>query len=154
MTAAPAAAARPPSRVGVLPVAAVTAALLLAACLTWRGELAGRWQRLQIQAEEPAGVCVAAVAARAAAAEATAIKAGAPPLKQLEAEVVAQQCSDEFRAAAYKNGTEGSVGPPLMARGCPLEQVGGCCWRGVACRRGTPCIAALFNSCCMRVALV
>ena len=121
-----AAVGRPWQRVRVLPLAVAATALLLAACLwSWRGELRGRWQPVQLdRAEEPAGVCAAAVASRAAAAEAAAVKAGAPPLKHVEAEVVAQQCSDDFRAAAYQNGTKGVLGPPLMARGCPLEQVG------------------------------
>ncbi len=127
MTAALTASLRPSlQRVRVLATALAVAAFLLASFLfwSWRGELGGRWQPLQIWAEQPAGVCAAAAARRAAAAEAAAVKAGAPPLQQVEADVVAQQCSDEFRAAAYQNGTTGLLGPPLMARGCPLEQVG------------------------------
>ena len=96
--------------VRVLPLA-VTAALLLGACLwSWRGELAGSWQLLRIREAEERGVCAAAVASRAAAAEAAAVKAGAPPLKQVEAQVVEQQCSDDYRAAAYRNATQSLSG--------------------------------------------
>lgn len=94
----------------LLPLAVAAALLLAAGLWSWRGELAGSWQLLRIRQAEELGVCAAAVASRAAAAEAAAIKAGAPSLEQVEAEVVAQQCSDDYRAEAYKNATQGLAG--------------------------------------------
>lgn len=107
-----------------LKLAALVALLVGAVVFTWSGSQAEQPLELTLQngpVEEPAGVCAAALAARAAAAAAAAVEAGEPPLAEVEAAAEAQQCSDEHRAASYKNATEGE-GPPLMEFDCPMEQ--------------------------------
>lgn len=131
------------------PAAVAAAALFLAGYLWWYNGDLGRWalrtaaqqyrvslgSRRSLPPPAFSGACAELVPVKRAAAEAAAVAAGAPPLKEVETRVEAEQCSDAFREKAAANGTteplKGGAGPRLMAWGCPIEQVDAACKCGL-----------------------